>query len=69
MSEERKKAIKEAAQALSDLNTFAIVVSILEGGHLHTPSYAAAERIIKISQQAQQRCLVNYDRAVAKAIP
>jgi hypothetical protein len=69
MGDVKLEAIKAAAEALSDLNTFAIVVSILEGGHLHAPSYAAAERIIKISHRAQRRCLVDYDRAIAKAKP
>lgn len=59
--------VKEAANALSDLNTFAIVVSILEGGHLHSGSYADAERIIKICRSAQAKRLVEYDRARGKA--
>jgi len=58
---------KNAAEALSDLNTFGIIVSILEGGHIHSPSHAAASRIIKICLDEQQRCLGRYDREMAKA--
>src|ERR1700730_5719063 len=60
-------AIKAVAEAMSDLNTFAIVVSILENGHLHAPSYAAANRIIKICHAEEQKRLRDYDRAMVKA--
>ena len=63
----RKDEVIAAAEALSDLNTFAIVVSILEGGHLHAPSYSAAGRIIKICQAEQQKRLREYDRAMVHA--
>lgn len=63
----QRAAIKAAAEALSDLNTFAIVVSTLEGGHLHAPSYAGAERIIAICKREQDKRLREYDSAVAKA--
>lgn len=59
------KAVCDAAEALSDLNTFAICVSILEGGHLHSASYAGAGRIIKICQDEQRKRLDEYDRAIA----
>lgn len=67
MRNERGKAIVNAAEALSDLNTFAIVVSILEGGHLHAPSYAAAQKVIGICQREQAKRLREHDRAVEKA--
>lgn len=53
--------------ARSDLNTFGIVESILENGHLHSASYSGAERIIKICRAEIQKRLREYDRAVAKA--
>lgn len=54
--------VRLAANALSDLNVFAIVVSILEGGHTHSPSYKAAARIIAICKAEQQKRLREYDR-------
>lgn len=57
---------KAAAKALSDLNTFAIVATILERGHLLVPS-RGAERIIKICEVEQQKLLRAYDRAIAKS--
>lgn len=59
--------IRDAAVAFSDLNTFATVVSILEGGHLHSKSYRAAERIIKICKGETAKRLVDYDAAAARA--
>ena len=62
------KQIEQAAKALSDLNTFAIVVSIMEGGHLHlNASNGTAERIIRICQREQQKLLKLHDAAVEKA--
>lgn len=63
----KKDAIKIAAEELSDLNTFAIVISILEGGHVHAPSYADAARIIRICKKAAQKRLCGYDRALDAA--
>ena len=68
MSKEKKAAVKAAAQALSDLNTFAIVATILEGGHIHSPSHAAAQKIIRICLREQQKRLGEYDSAIEKAI-
>ena len=59
--------VKAAAEAMADLNTFAIVVSILEGGHIRAPSNDAAARIIKICKTEQQKRLLDYDRASALA--
>ncbi len=67
MKTDQVKAIEKAAEALSDLNTFGIVVSTLEGGHLHAPSNTAAQRIIKICLAEQQKRLRDYDHNVAKA--
>ncbi len=68
MSKEVKAKIREAARAHSDLNIFASVVTILEGGHIYTPkSFSAVERIIKICRAEQQKRLREYDRAVDAA--
>lgn len=64
---EQRANIKAAAEAMSDLNTFDIVASILEGGHLHSSSYAAAERIIAICKREQDKRLRDYDRAMEKS--
>ena len=61
--------IEAASEALSDLNTFAVVVSIMEGGHLHAPSYAASFRIINICRAEMGKRLREYDRAIAKSTP
>lgn len=62
------EAAKEAARAHSDLNIFAVVVSILEGGHLYLPtSRRAANKVIRICKDEQQKRLRDYDRAVSAA--
>ena len=69
MSNGQKAAINDAAHALADLNTFASIVTILEGGHIYMPSsYAAVEKIIKICRREQQKRLGEHDRAVEKAV-
>lgn len=62
----REQHIKDAAEAHTNLNTFAVVVSVLEGGNICGYS-AAAERIIKICLREQQLYLEKYDRAVSAA--
>lgn len=58
--------IKEAAEAHTNLNVFASIVSILEGGHLYgCHSDRTANRIIEICKAEQSRCLARYDAAVA----
>ena len=63
----KTRAVKAAAVAYSDLNTFAIAQAIMESGFLHSSSYKGAERIIKICLAEQQKRLREYDRAVRKA--
>lgn len=57
--------IKEAARAHTNLNTFASVVSLLEGGHVYGYQ-READQIIRICNRAQQRFLDQYDRAAAR---
>ena len=64
----RAKSIKLAAEALSDWNVFAIIATILEGGHLHAASNDGARKIIRICQVEQRNRLLEYTRAVAKAV-
>jgi hypothetical protein len=61
--------LKEAAEAHTNLNVFASIVSILEGGHLYgCHSDGTAQRIIEICKAEQSKCLARYDRARA-AVP
>ena len=65
--EKQRQAVVAASEALSDLNTFAIVVSILENGHLHSLSCKTAARIILMCKDEQQKRLRDYDKAIVKA--
>ncbi len=69
--DERKRVIAEAAGAHTNLNIFAAVVTLLEGGHLYGANDAlgdtAQNRIIRICQSEQARWLRKYDAATAKA--
>ncbi len=48
----------------SDLNIFAAIVAILEGGTIYTANgRVTAARIISTCKAAQQRALQSYDRA------
>lgn len=55
-----------AMRAQSELNIFAAIVAILEGGTI-SGSNTASARIIKICQAEQQRQLKLMDKAVAAA--
>lgn len=68
MNKSRQKDIELTANALSTLNTFGILMSILEGGHIRAPSYAAGNKIIKICKSEMQKCLRDYDKASARAL-
>lgn len=62
---EKKKIIKEASYAHSDLNLFASIETLLEGGHLYqSESQLTAEKIIKICKAEQQKCLRAHDAAI-----
>ena len=68
MSKGLKATINDAAHALCDLNTFASIVTILEGGHIYMPgSHKASAQIIQICRREQQKRLMEYDRAVERA--
>ena len=66
MSEE---AAKDAAYALTNLNLFVSLQTLLEGGHLY-PSYnETAEKIIKLCKAETQRQIRAYDRAIRRYKP
>lgn len=57
----------DAAIAMSDLNIFGAVVALLEGGTVHSASYAAQERIIRICKREGAKRLREYDAAIYRA--
>ncbi|MCB8880071.1 hypothetical protein ACELLULO517_07480 [Acidisoma cellulosilytica] len=64
--------INEAARAHSNLNTFASIVTILEGGHIYgleksQTAQKTAQKIIDICKREQQFQLRAYDAAVHAA--
>ena len=63
----KRDPVRDAARAHTNLNTFASVVSILEGGHLYGRENKAASRIIAICKTEQARWLRAYDKAKAEA--
>lgn len=65
MSKVLRGKIKEANDAISDLNMFAAIVAILEGGSMSSGSHSDQFRIIKQAQNAQARCMHRYDKAMA----
>lgn len=56
-----------AAHAHSNLNIFAAIVSILEGGHIYGPGAGSAcrtaDKIITLCKAEQARQLAAYDKA------
>lgn len=59
--------IKKAMHAHTDLTVFGAVIAILEGGCLYSPSSnTAAQQIINICQQEQQRHIRVVDAAMAR---
>jgi hypothetical protein len=61
------KAMLEAATARSDLNMFAAVTALMENSLVSSNCYAAEQRIIKICQAEQSKCLARFDAAIKKA--
>lgn len=59
-----KKLIRDAVEAHADLNVFAAVVALLEGGIVSAGAQPDDFKIIAMAQRAQQRCLARYDRAM-----
>jgi len=58
---------KEAANAHANLNTWACVAALLEGGTLSgANTYRAQQRVIKIAHAEMQKHLKEYDAAMAK---
>lgn len=62
----RKELATDAAEALTDLNTFGAVISLMEGGHLYNANHLTASfRIIKIAKEAMQRCRRDFDKSLS----
>ncbi len=60
-----KSVVKLAAEEHTNLSMFNAVVAILESGGLYGHQ-RAAQRIIKICKDEMCRCVMAYDRYVAK---
>lgn len=68
MSSKLDDPVRRAAAAHTDLNTFHIIIQILEGGTLYLPaSHEAAQKIVRMCKTEAQRSLRAYD-AAKKAI-
>lgn len=67
MKSDRERSALQAAEAHTDLNVFAAVVILLESSLQTSARHAASQRIIRICKAEQQRCLRDFDLAMAKA--
>jgi hypothetical protein len=66
--EKHDAAVVDAAQHHSDLNVFHAILAILEGGVVYSQSgRVAAERIIKLCKEENQKQVRLYDNALRKA--
>lgn len=65
----RTDHIRAAAEALSDINTFGIMLEIIEGGGILNGGYSIemGEEIATLCKQGTQKALEDYDAAVAAA--
>lgn len=66
-NDDQRKAVKKAAESLSDLKIFGAVIAIMENSSLYTPSHKAEARIIVICKTEITRRLADYDLATAQA--
>lgn len=63
----QQSPIKEAAKHHTDLNVFASLVAILEGGCVYTDSgRRMASKIVDLCHEEEQRQLRAYDKALAE---
>jgi hypothetical protein len=63
----RRDAIRKVTTGHTDLNTFAIIRTILEGGHIYdSRSSAAKSRIIAICNKECARLLDVHDQGLAE---
>lgn len=60
-----KQHAADAAKSHSNLNAYAAVVAIMEGGMIHGES-SAADEIIAICKRQMQVELRDYDKAIRK---
>lgn len=66
MPRAKNEYVKAAVEAHADLNIFAAVVAMLEGGTVSARAQPDDFKVIALCQRAQQRCLRRYDRALAQ---
>lgn len=66
--QDKKQHIEAAADAACNLNAWASVAAILEGGiSRHGHDHKAVERVLEISRKQQRKHLSQYDLAVTRA--
>jgi len=62
-------AAKAAAEAHTNLNIFAAVVSLMDGGHVYGPSADSAaqtaRKIVQLCKAEQRKQLLIYDKNIA----
>lgn len=64
----KTELLKDVVEAHTDLNIFAAIVAILEGGTVSARAQPDDFKIIAMSVRAQQRCLARYDKARAALV-
>jgi hypothetical protein len=57
--------LKDATEAHTDINMFAAVVAMLEGGTMSAGAQPDDFKIIALCKRAQQRCLHRFEQAHA----
>lgn len=60
---------KQAAKALADLHIFAAVMALMESSLVSNACSTTESSIVQICKSEMQKCLVRYDRALAKEKP
>jgi len=63
----KAKLLEKITDTHTDLNMFASIVTLLEGGHIYSSTprvQRSVERIIAICQKEQSELLSEHDRAV-----
>lgn len=66
---ETNRNVRAAITAHTNLNVFAAVVAILEGGVIYGGDNAAARKIIAICKKEQERQLAKFDAALIRLEP
>lgn len=63
----RADHVKDAADAMSDLNMFTAIMALCESSLFSSDSYPGEARIVTTCKVETAKCLTRYDRAMAAA--